>query len=67
MIKSRCFFILLLNRIVSRLNHFQLPLFMLNHVNRLVLSIKVNLVVKELNKVNVTFLRLFLGLYSIQA
>ena len=39
-------FILLLIRIVSSLNHFQLPLFMLS-------------------KENVTFLRWFLGLYSL--
>ena len=33
MVKSRCFFILLLIRIFSSLNHFQLPLFMLSKVN----------------------------------
>ena len=46
MVKSRCFFILLLIRIFSSLKHFQLPLFMLC-------------------KENVTFLRWFLGLYSL--
>ena len=44
MVKSRCFFVSLLFRIVSRLNHFQLHLFMFS-------------------KVNVTFLRQFLGFY----
>ena len=33
MVKSRCFFMLMLFRIVSSLNHFQLPLFMLSKVN----------------------------------
>ena len=41
-----CFFMSILFRIVSSLNHFQLPLFMLS-------------------KVNETFLRKFLGLYSL--
>ena len=33
MVKSRCFFVSLLFRIVSRLNHFQLHLFMFSKVN----------------------------------
>ena len=45
-VKSRCFLILLLIRIFSSLNLFQLPLFVLS-------------------KVNVTFLRYFLGLYCL--
>ena len=33
MVNSRCFFISMLFRIVSSLNHFQLPLFVLSKVN----------------------------------
>ena len=33
MVKSRCFLILLLIRIFSSLNHFQLPLFVLSKLN----------------------------------
>ena len=32
-VKSRCFLILLIIRIVSSLNHFQLPLLMLSKLN----------------------------------
>ena len=33
MVKSRCFLILLLIKIFSSLNHFQLPLLMLSKIN----------------------------------
>ena len=94
MVKSRCFFMSILFRIVSSLNHFQLPLFMLSKVNvrqflgfycLLMLRIWLNhdalfmsilfRIVSSLNhfqlplfmlsKVNETFLRQFLGLYSL--
>ena len=55
MVKSRCFFVSLLFRIVSRLNHFQLHLFMFSKVNvtllrqffRLLLSIQARIMVKS--------------------
>ena len=97
MVKSRCFFLSILFRIVSSLNHFQLPLFMLSKLNEtmlrqflvlysiLMLRIWLNhdafymsilfRIVSSLNrfqlplfmlsKVNETFLRQFLGLYSL--
>ena len=97
MVKSRCFFMSILFRIVSSLNHFQLPLFMRSKVNETILrqflclyclsKLKIWLnhdfffmsilfrIVSSLNhfqlplfmisKVNETFLRQFLGLYSL--
>ena len=51
MVKSRCFFMLVLIMIVSSQNHFQLPLFMLSKVNvivsRLILSIQACNMVKS--------------------
>ena len=55
MVKSRCVFVSLLFRIVSRLNHFQLHLFMFSNVNvtlfrqffRLVLSTQASILVQS--------------------
>ena len=97
MVKSRCFFMSILFRIVSILNHFQLPLFMRSKVNETILRQFLGLysllmlriwlnhdaffmsiffrIVSSLNhfqlpllmlsNVNETFLRQFLGLYSL--
>ena len=97
MVKSRCFFMSILFRIVSSLNHFQLPLFMRSKVNETILRQLLGLyclsklriwlnhdgffmsilfrIVSSLNhfqlplfmisKVNETFLRQFLCLYSL--
>ena len=97
MVKSRCFFHVILFRIVSSLNHFQLPLFMLSNVNntqlrkylgfyclsklriwlnhdgffksilfRIVSSLKhFQLPLFMLSKVNETMLRQYLGFYCL--